>query len=272
VLSKLTWLRYVIADYERSNFSIYQRKWDANSQADIQPILAVEGKSSNRSTANPKVSVTVIVCATMGAVVLVIVVIGFLVIIRRQNKKLKVLKEQPLTKPRIQLYKESKTTTFAMGNTISELDGVETLLMNPELDASAVYELPANEAVGSELYSPAGKTKSASLRQRELEHQRNALRQAQFSQRRRFIRDDPQFEFGSITAQAVLPQPLQFRTPSWTAGELEGRLPLTRAWSSPEISSNTCKRQCSSLERHECRPDKAGSAYELARRSRFGSI
>jgi hypothetical protein len=35
----LSFDRYLIADYERSNFSICQRKWDANAQEDIQTIL-----------------------------------------------------------------------------------------------------------------------------------------------------------------------------------------------------------------------------------------
>ena len=235
----------------------------------------MEGDASDQSAARPKVSITVIACATVGGVVLVMIVVGFLAIIRRQNKKLKALKDQPLTEPSAKLYKQPEASTFAMGNTISELDGVDTLRMNPELDASVVYELPANEAVGSELYSPARRDeiKSASLRQRELEHRRRARRLAQSSQRRRFIRDDPQFEFNG-SAQTVSqppPPPSPPPLPS-TASDGAGRLPLTRAWSSPDVSPGPYRRQRSDSESFESPLGRADTVHELPRRSQCGSI
>ena len=208
--------------------------------------------------------------SAVGGLVLVIVLIGFLLIIRRQSKKLKALKEQPASEPSIKSGKEIESDNYATGNTTAELDGVDTLLPGPELDASAIYELPANEAVGSELYSPAGKMKSASLCQRELEQKRNALRVAQFSQRTRFIRDDPQFEFGRIV-QTVSSQPPHFQTPTSPKVELEGRLSLTRAWSNPESSLRPSQRQSSNPEGYAYLLNDVGEAHELPP-SKFGSI
>ena len=203
---------------------------------------------------------------------LVLILIGFVAIIRRQSKKLRALKKQSLPEPSIKLSKDNITTfpKFATGNTIPELDGVDTLLMNPELEAKAIYELPANEAVGSELYSPTGQMKSASVRQRILEYQRNALRQAQSSQRRRFRREDPQAEFGSI-AQTIIPHPPQFRHPTWTPDE-GGPHPLTRAWSDPAISPKTRRRQHSNPEGFEDWTSDVDAVNEEPNRLKYGSV
>lgn len=271
----------MIADYERSNFSIHQRKWDANTQANIQTILPVGDNAQSQSSSHSKVSDTVILASTVGGLVLVIVTIGFFIIIQQRNQKLKVLKEQQAPEHSIKSREGSQTIIPPIGATISELDGVDTLIMNPELDAGAIYELPANEAVGSELYSPIGKGETSSLRQRELEQKRNALRQAQFSRRHLFLQNQPQFMFGSLAQTVSSPiespqsppvQTPQFQAPNWHPSPGEERPPCTPTWSSPPISPMTCKRQCSNPDVLQSRLKKAGGLHESSQFSKFGSI
>lgn len=218
----------------------------------------------------------------VGGVILLTVFVAWLAIMRRVDRTLKVLEEEQAPADPVKPTEVLKTINSPIQTEIWELDAVDTMIPWPELDAEVLSELPVNEAVGSELCeygNPKGKQKTISLRQRELIHKRNALRQAQFRKRLEFIRDQPQFMFGGmaqpVSIQVVPPeptqQPPQFQTPTWDSSQMKGS-PGTRAWSSPAISPTACKRQSSNPVKLESRLNRAGFRHQPSNLSKFGSI
>ncbi|PMD39870.1 acid protease [Hyaloscypha variabilis F] len=87
---------YLIADYERSNFSLYQRKWVANAQPDIQTIYAINetAKPPNQAKTTSQVSIPVAIAGTLGAALFLTVVIGCILVIWKRNQR---LNNHPLT-------------------------------------------------------------------------------------------------------------------------------------------------------------------------------
>ena len=105
--SQANWSRYLIADYERSTFSISQRSWDPNGKEDIRTILPpstpiIVNRPSGNSTADAKDAetkpsrskprTTIIIAAAVGGTLLLIilsVLLGCFVIYPQRTKKFK---------------------------------------------------------------------------------------------------------------------------------------------------------------------------------------
>src|ERR1019366_4883174 len=64
---------YLIVDYERSNFSLYQRNWDANSQPNIQTIYTINAAAtlSNQSKKTRHFPILAAVSGGLGGAVFV---------------------------------------------------------------------------------------------------------------------------------------------------------------------------------------------------------
>lgn len=198
----MTQIRYLVADYERSSFSIHQRKWDANAKTDVQTILppsattSDEGgtapKSKSTDTSHTHTSIAVIIASVIGGVVLLIVVVGCIIIVRQRSRKLKALNSQtPPTKeaetkrPPVQPYSDMISPASTLR---TELDATETLKRSPELDATSVpmlpglvrvppaeeriYELPASGTTIAELIGSPIHDNPLWRRQREIEENR----------------------------------------------------------------------------------------------------
>jgi hypothetical protein len=89
---------YLIADYERSNFSVSQMSWHSNSVPDIVPILPVStSPSSGASTTTPTPTPTsqrkrgvpagTIIAATISSVAFLLILIVSIILIRHRQKK-----------------------------------------------------------------------------------------------------------------------------------------------------------------------------------------
>lgn len=165
---------YLVADYERSSFSIYQRKWDANAKSDIQTILPPSVVTDYEGGALPKnkstrdshnhASVAIIIASVLGGVILMIVVAGCIILLRRRIRKGRKLRSQQPPGSEKTVFKQPRT--YSCSGIISsaptlrtELDAMEILKRSPELDAvpaiprtrDRIYELPINEIPVAEL-------------------------------------------------------------------------------------------------------------------------
>jgi hypothetical protein len=150
---------YVIADYDRKNFSVSQCKWDAGSQQNIVAILPPSNGTSN-GTSNPTPSpspgetagfpTSAIVGIATGGGVIVLALAIFLYIKRKRKRK-----------ATAELEASSSSYKDATGRT--ELDGATTVI--PEMESGKavlvvemasegihpVSELPAREEVAAEM-------------------------------------------------------------------------------------------------------------------------
>ncbi|KAH8657447.1 aspartic peptidase domain-containing protein [Tricladium varicosporioides] len=82
---------YLIADYERSTFTISQRKWIQNPTPKIQSIPPAGPPGTQES---PKPNVAVIVAGVVGGFIIISLIIGVIMIIRRKKNKAKAQAEK----------------------------------------------------------------------------------------------------------------------------------------------------------------------------------
>ena len=87
--AKLTSSRYIVVDYERSKFSVHQRRWKEDTQPDIQTILPVEIPLQATKPASRSVYIIPIAIASSvgGAIVLALLIAGILVLRERHRRK-----------------------------------------------------------------------------------------------------------------------------------------------------------------------------------------
>ncbi|KAF4626156.1 hypothetical protein G7Y89_g12007 [Cudoniella acicularis] len=78
---------YLIADYERSTFTISQRKWSSDTQSNIQSILPPTVTSAPQVVAQSGVNVAVIVAAVVGGFVIISIIVGTFLILHMRKKK-----------------------------------------------------------------------------------------------------------------------------------------------------------------------------------------
>lgn len=216
---------YLIADYERSSFSIYQRNWDANAKSDIQTILPPSTTISNEGGSPPKAKLTdaththppvaIIIASVIGSIILLTVVVGCAIAIRQRSQKLRALMSQVAHLEQVETKRSPVQSYWDMvspaSTTRTELDAVETLQRSPELDATSmpkptgfsrgmragerIYELAANDTTVSELIGSPVYEDSLSLRRREIEENRQRIRRFREQQQRRseqpVIQDSP---------------------------------------------------------------------------------
>lgn len=100
---------YLIADYERSTFSISQMSWNPNAQAEITSILPLStttsssSTSTSTSTSTPPVQkqstvpTTTIVAATICGAIFLTLLVASIILIRQRQKKLDILIKSPPT-------------------------------------------------------------------------------------------------------------------------------------------------------------------------------
>ncbi|PVH78834.1 acid protease [Cadophora sp. DSE1049] len=69
---------YLIADYERSNFSIHQMKWDPNAKGDIQTILPLSATTAPASRRRKLPTAVIVAIAVGGALFLTVRLISLL--------------------------------------------------------------------------------------------------------------------------------------------------------------------------------------------------
>lgn len=151
--------RYLIVDYERYNFSISQRVWNADAKEGIRTILPPSNDTSHASSTK-HVPIGTIVGATVGgAVVITLLIVLVLFYGKKRHSAQAYASLKPpcgnVTSPAISVFKP-------------ELDALGTSRMGPELEAGQIFqsslsqvnmplgpeqihELPARETVGSEL-------------------------------------------------------------------------------------------------------------------------
>ncbi|TVY41648.1 hypothetical protein LOCC1_G005889 [Lachnellula occidentalis] len=159
---------YLIADYERSNFSISQRKWEANPEANVQPILL----PSDTPTTHKKTSVGVYVGITIGIAVFLTFLAGGFISLRKKYRNTRAIRTElqsmPAHSPKPSL-PESSLPSFSLSSISgplkrdeiqyqpvmvspsltyfsgSELDSVDTELQSPEIGGKKDYFQPFPE-------------------------------------------------------------------------------------------------------------------------------
>jgi hypothetical protein len=80
--------RYVIADYDRRNFSVSQCKWDASAQQDIVAILPPldDVKETTKAKSSHHLPLVAIAAGASGLVLLILALIIILMMLRRKRK------------------------------------------------------------------------------------------------------------------------------------------------------------------------------------------
>ncbi|TVY13584.1 hypothetical protein LARI1_G008652 [Lachnellula arida] len=147
-------VRYLIADYERSNFSISQRKWDANAKANVQPILL----SSDTPATHKKTNVGLYVGITIGIAALVTFLVAGFIILRKKYKKTRAIRTElqlmPAHSPKPSLPRSS-LPSFSLSSVSGPVkrDDIQyqPVMVSPSLTNFSGSEL---DAVSTELQSP----------------------------------------------------------------------------------------------------------------------
>ncbi|TVY91274.1 hypothetical protein LAWI1_G004534, partial [Lachnellula willkommii] len=145
---------YLIADYERSNFSISQRKWDVNAKANVQPILL----SSDTPATHKKTNVGLYVGITIGIAALVTFLVAGFVILRKKYKKTRAIRTElqsmPTHSPKPSLPRSS-LPSFSLSSVSGPVkrDDIQyqPVMVSPSLTNFSGSEL---DAVSTELQSP----------------------------------------------------------------------------------------------------------------------
>ncbi|KAK6587499.1 hypothetical protein PZA11_000789 [Diplocarpon coronariae] len=157
---------YLVADYERSNFSVYQMKWDPNAKGDIRAILPLTDTPA-QAAKNRKVSITVIVAISIGGALFITIVASCVIKACQYCQRRRAMESPDLDSMSSIQPSESPRSALAFACK-SELDARETQQSSPELAAvpfratglrirvypeldGHIYELPANEPVGNEV-------------------------------------------------------------------------------------------------------------------------
>ncbi|TVY37037.1 hypothetical protein LSUB1_G006190, partial [Lachnellula subtilissima] len=151
---------YLIADYERSNFSISQRKWDANAKASIQPISL---SSDTPPSTHKKTSVGVYAGITIGIAVLLTVLVAGFIILRKKYRNTRdirtELRSMPAHSPKPSLPGSSLARSSLPSFSLSSKSGplqrddyqYQPVMVSPSLTYFSGSEL---DAVSTELQSP----------------------------------------------------------------------------------------------------------------------
>jgi hypothetical protein len=198
---------YLIADYERSNFSIYQRKWDPNAQQSIQAILPAGATNVPPPHAPQSNIIPISIAASVGGSILITIVVGCTIIIRQRNKKIRALsirgKHISYPIPTI----EKSISPSLSPEPKGELDAVESQMPSPELDCGPLYfqslgvvvsptpdqihEMPAiMEVVPSELGGSPVSEGMPWVHGRANQLERAMIREKQNERREQLIRED----------------------------------------------------------------------------------
>ncbi|KAH6698340.1 aspartic peptidase domain-containing protein [Leptodontidium sp. MPI-SDFR-AT-0119] len=157
---------YLIADYERSHFSIHQMKWDPNAKGDIQTIIPLSATAAP-SSRRRKLPTAVIVAICVGGALFLTVFVSCVIIIHERHQKLNAISSPTLNSKSSAQSLEGAMSPHSAFTFKSELDARETQQMSPELSAAPfrsttirvrafhepeeIHELPAREPVGSEV-------------------------------------------------------------------------------------------------------------------------
>jgi hypothetical protein len=115
---------YLVADYERSNFSVYQRRY-TDVTPDIRTILPA-GDDSVTASRGRDVNIAATAGGSVGGAILVTLLVGCVLMIRRRSKRIAVLQSTDFT---------IEDQTPSLSRTIST-----TTIRKPELDASGRQE------------------------------------------------------------------------------------------------------------------------------------
>ena len=142
---------YLIADYERSNFSVFPCKWEANAQSTIVAIPSINDTTTSNNTTTPatphsaksSISVGLIVGIVIGALV-VIAIAAFLIWYFR--RRLCCGKPSELD--------ADETARTAAAATTPQVQPLKTV-PGGELDSTTIHELPGHHKFGV-LEAPGG--------------------------------------------------------------------------------------------------------------------
>ncbi|TVY22268.1 hypothetical protein LHYA1_G009079 [Lachnellula hyalina] len=150
---------YLIADYERSNFSVSQRKWDANAKSSIQAISL----SSDTSTTHKKTSVGLYAGIAIGIAVLLTVLVAGFIILRKKYRNTRdirtELRSMPAHSPKPSQpgssLARSSLPSFSLSSNSEPLKRddyqYQPVMVSPSLTYFSGSEL---DAVSTELQSP----------------------------------------------------------------------------------------------------------------------
>lgn len=181
---QLTFFSYIIADYERSSFSIHQMKWDPNAKGDIQTVLPLSPTKTAAKRGRELPTAVIVAIAVGGALFLTVslvnthpyghsltnitqVFVSCVIIIYQRHQRRKVLSSPALDSKSSKSSLEGPISPESAFTFKSELDARETQQISPELSAAPfrgttisvrafhepdeIHELPAREPVGSEV-------------------------------------------------------------------------------------------------------------------------
>ncbi|KAH7363823.1 aspartic peptidase domain-containing protein [Rhexocercosporidium sp. MPI-PUGE-AT-0058] len=157
---------YLVADYERSHFSIHQMKWDPNAKGDIQTILPLS-TTTTPTYKRRKLPTAVIVAICVGGALFLTVFVSCVIIIRQRHQKLRAINSPKLNSKSSTQSLEGAISPYSAFTFKSELDARETQQMSPASAAAPfgsttirirafhepeeIHELPAREPIGSEV-------------------------------------------------------------------------------------------------------------------------
>jgi hypothetical protein len=129
---------YLIADYERSSFSIHQRTYAKTAQ-DIRTILPLGEAPPTNPTGSNNVKIAVAVGGSVGGAILITLATGFVILIRQRSQRIAALANMEF---KIESLAPSRTLSNATAPTHMEgwkpeLDATCTQKKSPELDTGS---------------------------------------------------------------------------------------------------------------------------------------
>ncbi|TVY73139.1 hypothetical protein LSUE1_G008117 [Lachnellula suecica] len=146
---------YLIADYERSNFSIYQRKWEANTEANIQTISLPSSSPPTQPAAQKKLGIGIVIAIAVGGAVLCAAGIAGLIFILRRRNQNRCPPGPPSTVPQSSPRPSPSPLSFDTYYTTSTSSQHKDIIYKPVmLSPSFTYSSTELDAVSNELKSP----------------------------------------------------------------------------------------------------------------------
>ncbi|RFU78261.1 acid protease [Trichoderma arundinaceum] len=145
---------YLIVDYERGNFSVHPRVWNASAESNLVTILPLGAKASTPNTESHSLSGGAIAGIVIGVCVAIVAVavaiLRFLVLPRRKKAAAKT----PLAEAAAMMVPETtevvspeppRSAPAGTGGSLRELEGDETTKPTPEIEGTTPAKSPMSE-------------------------------------------------------------------------------------------------------------------------------
>lgn len=149
--------RYIIADYDRRNFSVSQCNWTANTKQETVTIFPPSNSTISHSNHSlPLLTIAgVVIAAILTLIFIISFIIYFQILKPRQLKRKADLKFDPILKAELDVVAPRNGTSYGEvdGQSMFEIAGAKIPAVTAEADGRALdrHEMQANEEVAHEM-------------------------------------------------------------------------------------------------------------------------